>query len=493
MGDLLGKERKVLHITPEMAPFAKRGGLGDVLGSLPKAMLAEGVDARVLMPAFPGVLESVKRRGHAVSRLPDKVYAALDWRVYSAAVLQVDVDGLVVYMLEQPGLFNNPNIYPMSLDVETVMPFAFLSMAGLELPGITGWKPDIIHVHDWFTSILPIALRWHRHYRAMRSDYDVVLTVHNLAYQGVVDQSVLTAWGLTSEAFSMDSMEFYGQANILKGGIIASDAVTTVSPHYSWDIQTPDGGFGLHGLFGSSRGKLAGILNGIDYDVWHPDIDAELPAKYCADDMSGKALCKERLLEQCGWTNDERPIVLFVGRLVQQKGVDILFTAIEKILRDSCRAVVIGSGLPQYEDWARELATLHPENFWCFIGFGEDIAHLAYAGADILLMPSLFEPCGLSQMIAMAYGTIPVVRNTGGLSDSVIDFDSSPDGTGFIFSDYTAEELAQAAYRAMDTFGDKDRWSLVTRNAMTSNFSWAASTAAYINLYDNLRSGNLLT
>jgi starch synthase len=486
-------ERKVLHITPEMAPFAKQGGLGDVLGALPKAMVAHGVDARVLMPAFPGVVESVKKNGYPISRLPEKIYAALDWKVYSSAVLQVDVDGLSVYLLEQPELFNNPKIYPMSLNLETVMPFAFLSMAGLELPGAAGWKPDIIHVHDWFTSILPIALRWHRHYRAMRPDYDVVLTVHNLAYQGVIEQSVLAAWGLTSEAFSMDSMEFYGQANILKGGIIASDAVTTVSPRYSWDIQTPDGGFGLHGLFKSLRGKLTGILNGIDYEVWHPDIDAALPARYSADDMSGKAVCKKHLLERCGWSDDGRPIVLFVGRLVQQKGVDILFTSIERMLGESCRAVVIGSGLSQYEDWARELADLHPDNFWCFIGFGEDLAHLAYAGSDILLMPSLFEPCGLSQMIAMAYGTVPVIRNTGGLSDSVIDFDGSPDGTGFIFSDYTAEELAQAAYRAIDAFGDKNRWFAVVRNAMTADFSWATSTGAYIGLYDNLRNGNLLT
>ncbi|MDR1020362.1 MAG: glycogen synthase [Synergistaceae bacterium] len=492
MGEL-PSARKVLHITTEMAPFAKEGGLGDVMGSLPKAMRAVGVDARVLMPAFPGVLESAAKHGYPVTRLPDKVYVAIDWRVYSASVLQADVGGLVVYLLEQPELYSNPRIYPMALNLETVMPFAFLSMAGLELPGATGWKPDIMHVHDWFTSILPIALRWHRHYSAMRPDYDVVLTVHNLSYQGVIEQSVLSAWGLTSEAFSMDTMEFYGQANILKGGIITADAITTVSPRYSWDIQTPDGGFGLHGLFSSLRGKLTGILNGIDYDIWRPDIDDELPAKYGADDMSGKALCRERLLERCGWADDGRPIALFVGRLVQQKGVDILFTALERMLGESCRAVVIGSGLSQYEDWARELAALYPENFWCFIGFGEDIAHLAYAGADILLMPSLFEPCGLSQMIAMAYGTIPVVRNTGGLSDSVIDFDGSPDGTGFIFSDYTAEELAQAAYRAIDAFDDKDRWAVVTRNAMTSDFSWAASTAAYIKLYDNLISGNLLT
>jgi starch synthase len=266
-----------------------------------------------------------------------------------------------------------------------------------------------------------------------------------------------------------------------------------VSPHYSWDIQTPDGGFGLHGLFNTLRGKLTGIMNGIDYDIWHPDIDDELPAKYGVRNLSGKAECRRKLLETCGWSEDGRPIALFVGRLVQQKGIDILFTAMERILGDSCRVIVVGSGLPQYEEWGRELMRWHPEHFWCFVGFGEDFSHLAYAGSDILLMPSLFEPCGLSQMIAMAYGTVPVVRNTGGLADSVIDFDGSPDGTGFIFSDYSAEELAQATYRAIDAYSDSARWGTVVRNAMMADFSWAVSTETYINLYDNLRNGNLLT
>jgi starch synthase len=286
-------------------------------------------------------------------------------------------------------------------------------------------------------------------------------------------------------------MEFYGQANILKGGILASDAITTVSPHYSWDIQTPDGGFGLHGLFGSLRGKLTGILNGIDYDVWRPDVDSELPANFSVNDLSGKAACRKKLFEMCGWADDGKPVALFVGRLVQQKGVDILLTALERMLGESCRAVVIGSGLGQYEEWVRELKRSYPDCFWGFVGFGEDIAHLAYAGADMLLMPSLFEPCGLSQMIAMSYGTVPVARCTGGLADSVIDFDGSPDGTGFLFSDYSADELAQATFRAIAAFSDKSRWNTVIKNAMMSNFSWAASTDAYINLYDNLVSGNL--
>ncbi|MDR1885266.1 MAG: glycogen synthase, partial [Synergistaceae bacterium] len=470
---------KALHVTVEMAPLAKQGGLGDVLGALPKALRKNGVDARVLLPLFPGVMESAQRRG-GCRLLPDRVNIAIDWRVYSGSIYEVDLDGLTVYLLDQPELFTNPRIYPTVLTQSSLLPFVFLSLAALELPGSTGWQPDIIHVHDWSTAIVPIALRWHRHYRALRPNYDVVLTIHNLAHQGIVDSSFLNSWGLTRDSFSLDGLEFYGQANIIKGGVLSSDVITTVSPHYSWDIQTIDGGFGLHGVFSSLRGKLHGILNGIDYDIWNPKTDPLIPANYSPGDISGKAACRRKLLEVCGWEDDGRPIIAFVGRLVQQKGVDILFTALEWMLAESCRAVVIGSGQQQYEDWARQFRERYPEHFWCLTDFDEDLSHLVYAGSDILAMPSLFEPCGLSQMIAMAYGTVPVVRGTGGLADTVIDFDSSDDGTGYIFSDYSTDEFHRAASRATGAYQDKSRWNAVIKNGMNADFSWDAATTAYI-------------
>lgn len=317
------------------------------------------------------------------------------------------------------------------------------------------------------------------------------MTVHNLAHQGIVDSAFLNAWGLTKEAFSLDGMEFFGQANIMKGGVMASDAITTVSPHYSWDIQTVDGGFGLHGVFNAFRGKLTGILNGIDYDIWNAATDRAIPENFTADDLSGKANCRKRLFEVCKWEDDGKPLIVFIGRLVQQKGVDILFTALDWLLVENCRAIVIGSGLPQYEDWAEQFRRTYPDYFWCFTGFSEDLAHLAYAGADILAMPSLFEPCGLSQMIAMAYATVPVVRSTGGLADTVIDFDASDDGTGFVFSDYSPDELHKAISRAIDVYYDKTRWHAVMRNGLNADFSWDASTKVYINLYNGLRNGEL--
>jgi glycogen/starch synthases, ADP-glucose type len=482
--------RKVLHVTPEMAPFAKQGGLGDVLGALPKAQRRQKLDVRVLLPAWPGVMEHVESSGFPCRRLPERIHIALDWRVYSADILEVDADGLTIYLLEQPELFDNPDIYPDAMSQASVMPFVFHSLAALELPGVCGWNPDILHVHDWTAAILPVALRWHRHYRTMRAAYDVVLTIHNPAHQGIVDPSMLLSWGLAKEAFSIEGMEYYGEANILKGGAIVADAITTVSPRFSWDIQTTDGGFGLDGVFTKLRAKLSGILNGIDYEVWNPRTDTLLPENYGPGDMAGKAACRKKLIEMCGWRDDGKPLVAFIGRLVQQKGVDILFTALDWLLVDNCKAVVIGSGLPQYEDWAQQFRRSYPDYFWCYTGFSEEMAHLIYAGADILAMPSLFEPCGLSQMIAMAYGTVPVVRNTGGLADTVIDFDASADGTGFLFSEYATDELLQAMYRSIEAYGDKPRWEKIVANCMQADFSWDASSDAYENLYRNLTSGD---
>jgi starch synthase len=486
----LSSALKVLHVTVEMAPLIKQGGLGDVLSALPKSLRRSSVDARVLLPLYPGVMDRLKEHGYALKDPGTTVHIALDWRVYSARLYEAEVDEVPVYLLEQPELFTNAGVYPHSLSQASLMPFAFLSMAALEIPSCVGWKPEIFHVHDWATSILPLALRWHKHYRTMRSEYDVVFTIHNLAHQGIVDPTILSSWGMTRDALSIDGVEFYGQANLLKGGAVSSDAVTTVSPHYSWDIQTPEGGCGLHGVFGNMKSKLSGILNGLDYDFWSPEKDSLIPANYSASDLAGKAVCRRKLVEMCNWDDDGKPIVAFVGRLVQQKGIDILFTMLDWLMVDNCRAVVIGSGMPQYEDWAQQFSRTYPDYFWCFTGFNEEMAHLAYAGSDITVMPSLFEPCGLSQLIGMSYGSAPVVRCTGGLADTVIDFDGSPDGTGFVFSDYSTDELLKAMYRAINAYHDKPRWEALIKNAMRADFSWKSSTTSYIELYRGLRNGD---
>lgn len=480
---------KILHVTPEMAPFAKQGGLGDVLGALPSALKQLGLDARVLLPAYPGVLEKCKDLQLSVKKKIKRVHIALNYRVYSATLYQVDFNGVPVYLLEQKDLFINPNIYPIDMNEQTALPFIFLSLAGLELSFVLNWNPHIFHVHDWPTAGLPSALRWHRYYGMNTANVDTVITIHNLAHQGIVDSSALVGWGFDKSAYSIQGLEFYGQSNLLKGGILASDAITTVSPNYSWDIQTADGGFGLHGVLSENRNKLYGVLNGIDYDIWNPMKDKSIPAPFSKNDLSGKKKCKKKLMELCGWADDNKPLLVFVGRLVEQKGIDILLPALDWLLVENCRMILVGAGQAYYGDQIKSFAEKYRDYFCSYTEFSEEMAHLAYAGGDILIMPSLFEPCGLSQMIAMSYGTVPVVRATGGLADTVIDFDGSTDGTGFLFSDYSAAELSDAVFRAIKAYNNREKWGQLVSNCMQADFSWAASAQIYNQLYQALRDG----
>ncbi|MCE5202386.1 MAG: glycogen synthase [Synergistaceae bacterium] len=480
---------KILHVAPECAPLAKKGGLGDVVGALPKALQELDIDARVLIPAWPGVFDNAKKFCTQDKKFIGDISIALNWRAWTAHVWEVKLDRLHIYMLEQDELFSNPDIYPEKMTVESSFPFLFLSFASFELPSVTCWKPQFLHAHDWTAAPVPAALRWHRYYSSFNGDYDTVFTIHNLAHQGLFDPSALSAWGFDPKAFSpldLNSMEFYGQVNLMKGAIITSEAVTTVSPRYSWDIQTPGGGFGLDGVIVAHKNKLCGIINGIDYDVWNPLTDKMLPCNYSRSDLSGKTKCREALLEKCGFKDDGRPVVIFIGRLTEQKGIDIMLDALEKFLPENIYAVIVGSGNELYNRKLSEFAEDYSESVHPVVRFSEEMAHLAYSGGDILLMPSLFEPCGLSQLIAFAYGTIPVARATGGLADTIIDADDSADGTGFLFTEYSIEELVKALDRALDAKRDTKRWNRIINNSMLRDFSWAASAKAYAELYRNI-------
>ena len=480
---------KVLHTAPECAPLAKKGGLGDVVGALPKALHKHDIDARVLLPAWPGVLEKANALGSLNPSPLGQISVALNWRAWNAQVYEAFVNGLHLYLLDQPELFNDADIYPENINALSALPFLFLSFAPFELPSVTGWKPQFLHAHDWTTAALPAALRWHRYYSSFNGDYDTVFTIHNLAHQGLFDHTAINGWGFSPAAFSsldMNSMEFYGQLNFMKGALLTAEAITTVSPSYSWDIQTPNGGFGLDGVVSSHKSKLHGIINGVDYDVWNPAIDPMLPSRYFPANMKGKEICRKALLDECGWAEDERPIVIFVGRLTEQKGIDIMLEGLDSLLPDSFKAVIIGSGSELYNRKVQDFAQGYPGSVHAILEFSEKKAHLAYAGGDIIIMPSLFEPCGLSQLIAFKYGTIPVARATGGLADTIIDADGSADGTGFLFSEYSIEEFKKALIRALSAKKVPELWERIVANAMKSDFSWDASAKAYADLYNSV-------
>ncbi|MEG1641667.1 MAG: glycogen/starch synthase [Synergistaceae bacterium] len=480
---------KVLHVSPECSPLAKRGGLGDVVGSLPKALNEQSLDARVLMPAWSGVLETA-RKMNVLNEVPlGQISIALNWRAWTATVYEAVIDGVTIYLLDQPELFYNPDIYPEDPEEDDALPFIFLSFASFELPKVAKWKPQFIHAHDWSVAAIPAALKWHKYYSKFSTDYDTLFTIHNIAHQGLFQQSVLHGWGFDDEAFSTfntETMEFYGQVNLMKGAIIACEGLTTVSPRYSWDIQLEEYGFGLDGVITTYRDKLHGILNGIDYDVWNPKTDKMIVSNYSKTNLRGKQVCREELLKMCKWKEDGRPILIFVGRLVEQKGIDIMLEVLESFIPDKVRVVIIGSGSDMYNRKVSSFENENTSSVFSVQEFNEKAAHTAYAGGDILLMPSAFEPCGLSQLIAFKYGTIPVARATGGLADTVIDADTSQDGTGFIFSDFATEELSMALERALNAKKDAKRWSNIIKNAMSSDFSWDKSAKDYINVYNSI-------
>lgn len=477
---------KVLHVSPECAPLAKKGGLGDVAYALPKALRASGTDARVLMPAWPGVLDAARDMGALPSRHFAVINTAVNWRAISARVWRASVDGLPVYILENDRLFCDQAVYPEEMTAEAAEPMIFLSYAAFELAAAAHWKPVILHAHDWPAAMIPSALCHHRYYSSLAAEFDTVYTVHNMAHQGLFGANCLNGWGMDDGSFvpmAAGSLEFYGKVNLVKGAIDNAEAVTTVSPRYSWDIQTKEGGFGLDGVISANRYKLRGILNGIDCDVWNPEKDALLPAGYSVEDRSGKNACRAALMKEYGWRDDGRPLLIFVGRFAEQKGIDIMLQALSWLPENSVYALIIGSGSEYYNNRTSEFALAHPENIRVATGFSEKRAHLAYAAGDILLMPSLFEPCGLSQLIAFAYGTIPVARATGGLCDTVIDADGTEDGNGFLFADYSAGELKDAIWRAISARNDPKRWDRIIKNAMTRDSSWNVPASEYNELY----------
>jgi starch synthase len=484
---------QILFVTPEVTPFARTGGLGDVSGALPKALAALGHEVRIVMPLYQAVRDQhlPLRQALVDVRVPH------DPGTRIMRVLQADLPGpphqaatvspITVYFIEQEDYFTRPGLYGNESGdyPDNAERFAFFCRAVLALMTRLDWWPDVLHCHDWQTALLAAYKRFLPGLDQRFYTIPLIYTIHNLAYQGIFPAWTMSATGLPWTLFHPDGIEFFGNLNLMKAGLLYADYLTTVSPSYAEEICTPACGVGLDGVLARRRSALQGILNGADYDVWNPATDAAIAASYTASSLQGKTACKAALLRAYDLPEDlETPLIGMISRLVDQKGVDILAAALDCLLGMEVRLVILGSGEPQYQELLASQASAHPGRMGVRLEFNDALAHHIEAGSDCFLMPSRYEPCGLNQLYSMRYGTIPIVRATGGLRDTVSPYRAETgEGTGFVFQEATAEALLQAVQAALATYANRTAWQQLMRQAMAQDFSWEQSAKQYLDLY----------
>jgi len=464
----------ILMVASEATPFAKTGGLADVMGALPAALAARGERVAVVLPAY---------RENIYPTAPREAYKSL-WiplaAGYAVQITQTTERGVDFFFVNCPALFDRDGIYGHSDDY---LRFAVLSMAALDVARYL-FLPHIIHCHDWQTALLPVYMRENFRGDPTFAGIKVLLTIHNLGYQGIFPPSTMAPLGLDPGLFNPDQLEFFGKVNFLKAGIAWSDAVSTVSKGYAREIQTLEYGFGLEGFL-RRHGPVRGIINGVDYAEWNPEHDPFIPRNYSSDDLSGKRECKRALLAELGLPGEvpDRPLFGIISRFAAQKGFDLIAETAPQLLKQNLALAVLGSGDMLYESMFRDLAQAYPRQVALRIGYDNALSHRIEAGADMFLMPSYYEPCGLSQIYSLRYGTVPVVRATGGLDDTI------DEETGFKFREYSGSALLEAIGSALDAYKDADRWVIRMRAGMRKDFSWSASAAEYMRLYRRLRVG----
>jgi len=476
---------RVLQVAAEVTPFAKTGGLGDVVAGLSGFLGRAGHDVRIFLP-FYSHLAAERERYAPVDSIQD-VPVQLGPRRFTYSVLTTALADSEVgaYFVDCPELFGQGAIYHG--DLIDSLRFAFLTVAVFESARRMGWAPDVLHCHDWHTALAPVYRRAYLDSDRLFQRTKTVLTIHNLGFQGIVDISRLADLGLDRRVSLLDLSP--GHLNFLRNGILHADALTAVSRTYAREIQTPEKGFGLDGLLRARAGSLVGIVNGVDYGEWNPETDPRIPHHYSARDLAGKAAMKRALLTGIGMEDDTpAPVLGVVSRLTRQKGFDIAFGVLPELLaRRDLRVVALGSGEPQYEEFFRLLHQRFPGKAYFYQGFNNDLAHWIEAGADIFLMPSRFEPCGLNQMYSLRYGTPPVVHKTGGLADTVESFDpATGEGTGFVFDHFDSDGFRWALDLALDTYNDRPTWERLMRNGMAKDFSWDVQGKEYVELYERL-------
>jgi starch synthase len=471
---------RVAILSSEVVPFAKTGGLADVAGALPKALRKQDVDARLILPLHQQIDRSLLNSS-VIEDVP------VEWRgkIRPTRVFQSEAAGASAYLIDAPEYFSKPSIYGYSNDHER---FAFFSRAALALVKHLEWQPDIVHGNDWPCGFAMIELRARRRYDDFFREVRTLFSIHNLAYQGTFDPGDLWWLGF-GDSPDKDDFMLKGAASALKAGLIAADALSTVSRRYAEEIRTPEHGSGLDWLLRARRDRLAGITNGVDYELWNPETDPHIAKNFSAEDLSGKRECKRDLLQRFGLPEDlDRPVIAIISRLVSQKGYDLIRQLAGAILQTGSFFIALGAGAKEYEDFLQRWHDSAPQRVGIYKGYaGEPLAHQIEAGADMFLMPSHYEPCGLNQMYSMRYGTVPIVRATGGLDDTVEDFDPSKGtGTGFKFREYNAGALLEKIREAIYFYGKPESWRQIQLNGMSMDNSWSAVAEKYIEIYQKL-------
>lgn len=464
-------------VASEATPFVKTGGLADVIGALPAALKARGEEVAVVLPLY----REAKLDG--ARRVAENMSVWLGLAHYPVHIQLVTERDVPFYFVECPSLFDRDGIY-VNADgdfPDNHIRFAVLSRAALAVARYL-FRPQIIHCHDWQSALVPTYMHTVLAGDPTFMGIRTIFTIHNLGYPGIFPVSVLPEIGLDMSVFHVDGLEFYGKVNILKGGICYSDAISTVSKGYAAEIQTPEYGFALDGLLRSRASVLTGILNGVDYSHWSPETDVYLAANYSAAELSGKRVCKQDLLREFGLPEEatDRPLVGIVSRFADQKGFDLIEEVAGELAAEDLSLVALGTGDLRYEELFRDLAVAHPTKIAVKVAYDNPLAHKIEAGSDMFLMPSRYEPCGLNQIYSLRYGTVPVVRTTGGLDDTI------DERTGFKFKEYSGKALLAAVREALTAYRDPARWEALIRNGMQKDFSWNASAAEYSALYGRL-------
>lgn len=470
---------KILIVSSEAAPFVKSGGLGDVVGSLPKALRKLGADVRVVIPKF----RKIKNENYIDVEYLGGFDVKLGWRTQKAGVLFKNGE-VPTYFIENDFYFGRDELYGYDDDNER---FAFFSKAVLDMLPFADFVPDIIHCNDWQTGPVPMLLRETYKKITYLKDIKTIYTIHNLQYQGNFDPSSMEMLDLPWYLYDNGTVEFYGRMSYMKAGLVYADIISTVSETYADEIQTEEYGYGFDGIIRAGKDRLRGIINGIDYETNNPETDKRIDVNYSANNAEAKKENKRLLQERLGLEQRDVPMICMISRLADQKGLDILANAMERLMQNDIQFVILGTGEKRYEDMFRYYENRWKGRFCSCIMFDDTLAQKIYASGDMFLMPSRFEPCGLGQMFSLRYGTVPVVRKTGGLADSVEQFNGETGtGNGFLFETYDAEGILWAVGEALKIYTDTDKWNTLVKNCMNTKLSWSDSAEKYMELYKEM-------